>query len=138
MEREKEWFQGSKGSRRTESVFGTLPKSKTEIFLNKVNGWKPLTIITKSSILDAWPGSEYTCGLIKFSFTSIFYFILQCLFYNSSTSIFKFLFGCTAKNTVISTKFLVWKLGEVTVFFAVMVFEIFFGHSFLWKKKWKN
>ena len=35
-------------------------KSKMGLFSNVVNGWKPLTIFAKSSLVDAWLGSEYT------------------------------------------------------------------------------
>ena len=31
----------------------------------KVNGFKPLTIFTKHSILDVWQGSEFISGLLK-------------------------------------------------------------------------
>ena len=34
--------------------------SKTKLFAETVNSWKPLTILVKSSILDVWLGSEYT------------------------------------------------------------------------------
>ena len=37
--------------------------SKMENFVNIVNGFKPLTIFEKSSILDVYLGSEYTFEL---------------------------------------------------------------------------
>ena len=38
----------------------TCQPSKMELYKKKVNIWKPLTIFTKSSILDAWQGSGFT------------------------------------------------------------------------------
>ena len=36
--------------------------SKMEYFAKVVNGWKPLTISLKSSILDVWQGAKYASG----------------------------------------------------------------------------
>ena len=36
--------------------------SKMEYFAKVVNGWKPLTISLKSSILDVWQDSKYASG----------------------------------------------------------------------------
>ena len=36
--------------------------SKIELFEKVVNGFQPLTIFEKSSILDVWQGSEYASG----------------------------------------------------------------------------
>ena len=35
-----------------------------ERFQKLVNGFKPLTIFSKRSILDAWQGSEYAYGML--------------------------------------------------------------------------
>ena len=40
-------------------VFRTLPTSRIERFAKIVNGWKPLTIFAKRSILDVWHGCKY-------------------------------------------------------------------------------
>ena len=39
--------------------------SKMELFSEIVNGFQPLTISTKSSVLDVWQGSEYVSGNIQ-------------------------------------------------------------------------
>ena len=39
--------------------------SKMESFAKIVNGFKPLTIFAKLSILDVWLGSEYTSGQLE-------------------------------------------------------------------------
>ena len=36
-----------------------------ELFLKIVNSYKPLMILVKRSILDVWPGSEYSTEAIK-------------------------------------------------------------------------
>ena len=38
--------------KKSRGVSRTTAKSKFEIFVTKRNGWKPLTFVTKSSILD--------------------------------------------------------------------------------------
>ena len=37
--------------------------SKMELFAKIVNDWKPLSIFAKRSILEFWPGSEYSSGI---------------------------------------------------------------------------
>ena len=56
--------------------------SKMELFAKIVNGWKPLFIFTKGSILDLWLGSEYTSEQIILS-VYIVCFMVQG--YNYST-----------------------------------------------------
>ena len=43
----------------SESYSKPSQTSKTEPFTETVNVWKPLTLFTKSCILDIWLGSEY-------------------------------------------------------------------------------
>ena len=38
--------------KKSRGVSRTTAKSKLELFVTKVNGWKPLNFVTKSSILD--------------------------------------------------------------------------------------
>ena len=38
--------------KKSRGVSRTIAKSKLELFVIKVNGWKPLNFVTKSSILD--------------------------------------------------------------------------------------
>ena len=40
-------------------VFRTLPTSRIERFAKIVNGWKPLTIFAKRSVLDVWHGCNH-------------------------------------------------------------------------------
>ena len=40
-------------------IFRTLSKCKVELFVKIVNGFQPLTILSKSSIFDVWLNSEY-------------------------------------------------------------------------------
>ena len=46
-------------SQMSEAYSESCQKSKMELFVKIVNGLKPLTVFKKSSILDAWQGSEY-------------------------------------------------------------------------------
>ena len=46
-------------------LFRTQPNIKDGVFNKKVNGFYPLTIFAKHSILDVWQGSEYASGLLK-------------------------------------------------------------------------
>ena len=39
--------------------------SKTKCLTKKVNGFQPLSIYAKNSILDIWQGSDYVSGLLK-------------------------------------------------------------------------
>ena len=48
--------------------------SKMELFVKIINGWKPLTFLTKSSILDVRPGFDYAS-----TFFSGLDFLLQVL-----------------------------------------------------------
>ena len=41
----------------------TIQTSKIELFVEKINGWKPLTIFTKYAILDIWLDSEYASAV---------------------------------------------------------------------------
>ena len=42
-----------------EAYWEPSQSSKKEFFAEIFNGWKPLTIVAKSSILDVWQVSEY-------------------------------------------------------------------------------
>ena len=39
--------------------------SKMKCLTKKVNGFQPLSIYAKNSILDIWQGSDYVSGLLK-------------------------------------------------------------------------
>ena len=47
-------------------VFRTCQTSKMKCFAKIVNGWKPLTIFAKRSILDTYQGSEYASATSNF------------------------------------------------------------------------
>ena len=69
--------------------------SKTELFAKIINNWKPLTIFTKSSILDVRLGSEYASELnwlnwISLSILGNRYLSSYTLLILSSTWIYKY------------------------------------------------
>ena len=69
----------------------------------------------------------------KKKFLNIFYLIdsCDCSRYYSNHRVINVDNRYTEKNTVISPNFLVWKLGEITAFFAVISIEkIYWAHCY--------
>ena len=72
-------------NKRVEAYSEHWQQSQIELFAKIVNGFQPLIIFTKSSILDVWQGSEYASGVSGFILFSFLILSSHTFFLNTSS-----------------------------------------------------